>query len=87
MTQKNSIQVHLNYDTETGHINLIVDDNNATLTESQHDRIARTIAELLDRNPQIEDAGTRPRLMAELARLRSRVEDDDNEERELDTDL
>ncbi|MGB1251010.1 MAG: hypothetical protein ACPG8W_10380 [Candidatus Promineifilaceae bacterium] len=53
------IRIKFRFDTETGMIDLVVDDSAPDQTEAYHDRVAMAVAQLLARNPQISDAGAR----------------------------
>ena len=52
------VRVRFKYDTDTGEIvEFIVDDNAPSASEDYHLAVARTVAERLGRNIEIEDAG------------------------------
>ncbi len=52
------VRIRFKYNIDTGEIEeFIIDDNAASASEEYHDKIARTVASRLGRNPDISDAG------------------------------
>lgn len=51
------IRIRLHFNIDNGDIDFIIDDVSPDLSEEYHDQVARAIAGLLARNPDIRNAG------------------------------